>query len=87
MTYVSIDVDMNDILSELSSREKQNLVDDLYDAGYYQSELEKELNSDDDSTVSLNEQLFRVEISKIRNNYLNLTNEEIQLIEKIGKRF
>lgn len=87
MTYVSIGVDMNDILSELSSREKQNLVDDLYDDGYYQSELEKELNSDDDSTVSLNEQLFRVEISKIRNNYLNLTNEEIQLIEKIGKRF
>lgn len=87
MTYVSIDVDIDDILSELSSREKQDLVDDLYDAGYYQRELEIQLNSDDDSTVSLNEQLFRVEISKIRNNYLNLTNEEIQLIEKIGKRF
>lgn len=42
MTYVSIDVDMNDILSELSSREKQNLADELYDDGYYQSELEKD---------------------------------------------
>jgi hypothetical protein len=31
--------------------------------------------------------LFRREVSKIHSNYLNLTNEEIQIIEGIAKRF
>lgn len=89
MTYISVDVDLDDILNELSDRELQRLVDDLYDDGYYQQKLEKklELGSDTDTTVSLNEQLFRAELSKIHSNYLNLTNEEIELIEKIAKRF
>jgi hypothetical protein len=82
-----VEVELDDVISELSSYETQQLVDELYDDGYYQTELEKELESDDDSTVSLNEQLFRRELSKIRGNYLNLTNEEIQIIEGIAKRF
>jgi hypothetical protein len=87
MAYISIDVDIDDVLSGLSSKELQRLADDLYDDGYYQTELEKELASDDDSTVSLNEQLFRKEVSKIRGNYLNLTHSEIEIIEGIAKRF
>jgi len=87
MTYISIDVDVDDVLNGLSSRELQRLADDLYDDGYYQTQLEKQLMDDDDSTVSLNEQLFRKEVSKIRGNYLNLTNAEIQIIEAIAKRF
>jgi hypothetical protein len=87
MTYISIDVDLGDVLNGLSSRELQRLADDLYDDGYYQTQLENQLMDDDDSTVSLNEQLFRKEVSKIRGNYLNLTNEEIQIIEAIAKRF
>jgi hypothetical protein len=87
MTYISIDVDVDDVLNGLSSRELQRLADDLYDDGWYQQKLEKKLMDDDDSTVSLNEQLFRREVSKIHSNYLNLTNEEIQIIEGIAKRF
>jgi hypothetical protein len=87
MTYISVDVNLDDILNRLSDRELQRLVDDLYDDGYYQAKLEEKLASDDDSTVSLNEQLFRREVSKIHSNYLNLTNEEIQIIEGIAKRF
>jgi hypothetical protein len=87
MTYISIDVDVDDVLNGLSSRELQRLADDLYDDGYYQTQLENQLMDDDDSTVSLNEQLFRKEVSKIHSNYLNLTNAEIQIIEAIAKRF
>jgi hypothetical protein len=87
MTYINIDVDLADVIEQLSSREKQKLVDALYDDGYYQTELEKELDSNVESTVSLNEQLFRIEVSKIHSNYFNLTNEEEELIMKIGKRF
>ena len=42
MTYINIDVDVDDVVEQLSSREKQKLVDALYDDGYYQTELEKE---------------------------------------------
>ena len=87
MTYISIDVDVDDVLRGLSHIELQRLADDLYDDGYYQTKLENQLMDDDDSTVSLNEQLFRRELSKIRGNYLNLTNEEIEIIEVIAKRF
>jgi hypothetical protein len=87
MTYISIDVDVDDVLNGLSSRELQRLADDLYDDGYYQTQLENQLMDDDDSTVSLNEQLFRKEVSKIRGNYLNLTHSEIEIIEAIAKRF
>jgi hypothetical protein len=87
MTYINIDVDLDDVVEQLSSREKQKLVDALYDDGYYQTELEKELDSDVAPTVSVNEQLFRTELSKISKNYVNLTNEDEELIMKIGKRF
>lgn len=89
MTYVSVDVDIDidDVLGGLTDREKQRLVDDLYDEGYYQSKLENQLSGDDDSTVSVNEQLFRTEILKLRSNYLNLTHSELDILENISKRF
>ena len=87
MTWISIDVDLDDILNDLSGREKQKLVDTLYNQGYLQEKLEAQVKADDDSTVSINEQLFRTELNLVRDNYLNLSNEEIQLISNIAKRF
>ena len=55
MTYISIDVDVDDVLSGLSSRELQRLADDLYDDGYYQTQLENQLMDDDDSMDDLAE--------------------------------
>jgi hypothetical protein len=88
-TYEKVEVDLDDVLSELSSYETQQLVDELYDDGYYQTELEKELmlGTEVDSTVSINEQFFRTELFKIRDNYLNLSHSEIEIIEAIAKRF
>lgn len=87
MTYVSVDIDIDDVLYGLTDREKQRLVDDLYDDGYYQSKLENQLSGDTDNTVSVNEQLFRTEILKLRSNYLNLTHSELDILENISKRF
>ena len=87
MSYVNLDIPLDDILSGMGSREKQRLADELFADGYYQTELEKEIEGGADSTVSLNEQLFREELNKIRTNYLNLTTEEQELIQKIAKRF
>jgi len=85
MAYINIDLD--EILDGLNSSEKQRLADDLFADGYFQTELEKEIQGGTDYEVSLNEQLFREELNKIRHNYLNLTSEEQEIIQKIGKRF
>ena len=87
MTYVNVDIPLDDILSGMGSKEKQRLADDLFADGYYQTELEKEIEGGADCDVSANEQLFREELNKIRHNYLNLTTEEQEVIQKIGKRF
>lgn len=88
MTYINMDIDLDDIIDGLSSHEKQELVDELYSDGYYQTELEKQIytNSEYDN-VSLNEQFFREQLGKISSNYLSLADEEQELILKISKRF
>ncbi len=88
MTYINMDIDLNDIIDGLSSCEKQELVDELYSDGYYQTELEKQIYAGSEyDNVSLNEKLFREQLGKISSNYLSLTNEEQEIILKISKRF
>ena len=87
MAYINMDIDLDDILDGLNSSEKQRLADDLFADGYFQAELEKEIQGGTDYEVSLNEQLFREELIKIRHIYLNLTSEEQEIIQKIAKRF
>ncbi len=88
MAYINMDIELDEIIDGLSSYEKQELVDSLYDDGFYQKELEKEIEGYYDSdNVSLNEQLFREQPGKISSNFLSLTDEEQELILKISKRF
>ena len=88
MTYINMDIDLDDIIDGLSSHEKQELVDELYSDGYYQTELEKQIyTSSEYDNVSLNAQLFREQLGRISSNYLSLTAEEEELILKISKRF
>lgn len=93
MTYVNIDISFDDILSGMTSNEKQRLADDLYTDGYYQSELEKEIQDAIGHglgmtyAVGMNEQIFREQVFKLGINYLNLTNEEQEVILKVAKRF
>ncbi len=42
----SIDIDIDDIISGMMSYEKQELVDELYEAGYIPKKLDKELDYD-----------------------------------------
>lgn len=86
--YVSIeiDVDVDDFLDGMTSREKQKLVDNLYDDGYYQSKLQDQLDGDV-GTLSINEEFFREALAKFKDNYINLTNSEIEILMNISKRF
>lgn len=85
MGYVSVDVDvdMDDILWSLSSYEKQQLVDDLYDDGYTPKKLEKEL----DPPSHAAEFEFNEALNKLKGKWNMLTAEEEQIIIKISKRF
>jgi len=88
MTYINMDIDLDDIIDGLTSHEKQELVDELYSDGYYQTELEKQIYAGSEyDNVSLNEKLFREQLGKLSTNYLSLTNEEQEIILKISKRF
>jgi hypothetical protein len=83
-----MNIDLDEIIDGLSSYEKQELVDELYQDGFYQKELEKQIEGFYDyDNASLNEQMFREQLGKISSNYLSLTNEEQEIILKISKRF
>jgi hypothetical protein len=79
MSYISVDIDIDDILWEMSSGEKQELVDDLYDDGYIPTKLEKsDLDLDSD---------FDKACVKLIGNSWRLTCEEEDFILNISKRF
>jgi hypothetical protein len=57
MTYVSVQIDIDDIISDLSNREKQELVDRLYEDGFttvnYISAIQPSLNDFDSNVLKL----------------------------------
>jgi hypothetical protein len=82
MPYVTVDVDLDDVYSELRDREKQLLVDWLKEDGY-SINIDPEL----DEPCTALQDMFNENINKIKNSYYQLTNEEIELIEKLAKKY
>jgi hypothetical protein len=82
MPYVTVDVDLDDVYSELRDREKQLLVDWLKEDGY-SINIDTEL----DKPCTALQDMFNENINKIKNSYYQLTNEEIELIEKLAKKY
>lgn len=76
---VEIDLSIDDILWELSEREKDKLVERLIEDGYA---LEPSPQN-----ISLAEWEFDKVITKITDNRLRLTAEEDALLKKIADRF
>jgi hypothetical protein len=83
MAYISIDVDMDDILWDLSDRDKQKLVDDLYDDGFTPKEIKKK----EDPPAAAAESLFNESLDKLKGKWNMLSAEEEQTIINIAKRF
>lgn len=84
MGWVNIDIDIDDVLSGMSRRELQSLVDDLYEDGYVPTKLEKQ---EEKKQPGLVESFLQEALEKISNNYHRLTIEEEQQIFNIAKRF
>jgi len=81
MTWISIDVDIDDVLYNLSDREKQKLVDELYDDGFVQTQI-----STDDSNDNLLDVMWTESVTKLLNNRHMLTSEDEEIIKKISNK-
>ena len=73
---ISVDIDINDILWEMSKRDKQILVDELYEDGYIPKPL---INNHSDD--------FSLACKKLMGQAWRLTREEEEFIINISKRF
>lgn len=82
MPYITVDVDLDDVYSELRDREKQYLVEWLKEDGF----LTKR-DTDYDTPKSALEQLFDEDIKKIQNSYMVISKEDFELIRSIAKKY
>jgi hypothetical protein len=79
MSYISLDVDIDDILSGMTRRELQQLSDDLYEDGYCPSQIDKEVQSENYSE-------FDKQVQKLIGNSWRLTKEDEETILKITNK-
>ena len=84
MAYINVDIDIDDVLDDLTPREKQQLVDDLYEDGYIPTEIEKKRRKE---LVSAAESEFQDALEKLNGKWNSLTKSEEEIIIAIAKRF
>jgi hypothetical protein len=88
MSWIRIDVDLDNIYNEMDRHDKRTIAEWLYDDGILQShtnpEIRKVVRGDDESQ---GEKELRDNLSKIWKSYYQLLNEEEEIIKKISSRF
>jgi phosphosulfolactate synthase (CoM biosynthesis protein A) len=73
----SIDIEIEDILWSMSDREKQQLVDELYEDGFIAKKDDSDKSVDDD---------WNEQVHKLFNNKWRLSKEDEQTILNITKK-
>ena len=81
-TEVDVDIYIDAFYDELDSREKEQLVEWLKEDGYLVGRI-----AEYDTPGTVLQDMFNENINKIKNSYYQLTNEEIELIEKLAKKY
>jgi hypothetical protein len=77
MSFINIDVDIDDIISNMSSYDKQMMVDELYADGYIAKKDDEAKSTDDE---------WNEQVHKLFNNKWRLSNEDEETILKITKK-
>ena len=80
MASVNVDVDIDDILYDMSSDELQSLADDLYNDGYIPKQLSGGVSEGQKNIMDLEWDELIQKMSKLR---LQLSNEDEETIRKI----
>jgi hypothetical protein len=81
-TDLDVDVDINEFYDELGSGEKETLVEWLKEDGYLVGRI-----AEYDTPGTPMQDMFNENMNKIAASYHLLTNEEIELIEKLAKKY
>ena len=77
MSYISIDVDIDDIINSMGSYDKQMMVDELYDEGYVAKKDTSERNIDEE---------WNEEVNKLFSNKWRLSKEDEETILRITNK-
>lgn len=78
---VSIDIDIDDIVSGMLGYEKQQLADELYESGYVPKQIQGTLSDPDGKHTEFDEQ-----VKKLIGNSWRLTKEDEETILKITNK-
>ena len=85
MSYVRIDVDLDEVYNEMGRSDKHNMAEWLYEDGildkHPNAEIRKMVRGGEESN---GEKELRDDLSKIWNSYYRLTNEEQEIIQNIA---
>ena len=82
MAYINVYVDIDDVISDLSNKETQDLVDQLYDDGYEPSQLAGSL----DVPSNVHDEMWFGVVDKIKRGRLQLNPEQEALIREIASK-
>lgn len=85
MGYVSIDVDIDDILWNLSPREKQKLANDLYADGFLPVQIEDKVIDENEIRFAHSFD-FDAQVKKLIGNSWRLTKEDEETILRIANK-
>ena len=84
MSYISIDVDLDDIYREMDRRDKEKMAEWLEDDGYYFEEPE---GCDIPSSTSSLENQFHDMLINLSSKFYQMSNEEVEMIIKLYKKY
>jgi hypothetical protein len=79
MTYISVRIDIDDVISDLSHRERQEVADKLYDDGYVATK---------DSIPAIEDSMddFDSSVVKLIGNAWKLSQEDVDIILNISNK-
>ena len=87
MSYIRIDVDLDEIYNEMDRRDKQTMAEWLHDDGILEKhpnpEIRKVVRGDDESP---GEYEFRNNLTKLWNSHYQLSNEDQEIIKQIANK-
>jgi hypothetical protein len=88
MPYINLHVDLDDIYDEMDRSDKRTMAQWLHDDGILEShpnpEIRKIVRGDEESD---GEKFLRDNLTKLWNSYYRMSNEDIELIEQLSKKY
>jgi hypothetical protein len=87
MSWVRIDVDLDEVYNEMGREDKRTMAEWLHDDGILEKhpnpEIRKVVRGDDESTLEFE---FRNDLTKLWNGHYQLTIEDQEIIKQIANK-